>query len=168
MRKGLVLALVCAALAACSPPAAKTEAASAPAATAPEAAPVFPVISDGWAAVTPNGAKVAAGYMTITNPGSEPDTLVSVSSQRSPKVEVHEMKMDGAMMTMAPVKGGLAIPAGGSVTLEPGGLHVMFVGIDAGFIEGEIVPLTLTFAKAGAVPATLTVRKPDSAAPAHH
>jgi len=165
MRKGLIVALVCAALAACSPPAAKTEGA-APA--SPAAAAVAPVISEGWATVTPGGAKVAAGYLKISNPGTAPDTLVSVSSQRAAKVDVHEMKMDGAMMSMAPVTGGLVVPAGGTVAFAPGGLHLMFTDITAPFMEAEIIPVTLTFEKAGVVPATLTVRAPEPAAPPAH
>jgi hypothetical protein len=78
------------------------------------------------------------------------------------------MKMDGAMMSMAPVAGGVEIPAGGAVTFEPGGLHLMFMEITAPFKDAETVPVTLTFEQGGAVEAALTVRKPDAAAASGH
>ncbi len=118
-------------------------------------------VSLPWAAITPTGAKVGAGYLTIANPG-EADKLLGVASPRAKKVEIHEMKMDGAMMSMRPVES-LEIPAGATVTLAPGGYHLMFMDIDAPFAEGQTIPVTLTFEKAGAVDASLTVAK---AAPA--
>ncbi|MBU6374193.1 MAG: copper chaperone PCu(A)C [Alphaproteobacteria bacterium] len=151
-----------AALAACSPPAAKQEAAP-PAAEAPAPA-ATPVVSDAWAPPTMGGSKMAVGYLTIANPGGAPDRLVSIASPKAGKVDVHEMKMDGAMMTMAPVAGGVEIPAGGQVAFAPGGLHLMLADLTGPLAVGDTVPLTLTFEKAGAVEATLTVRARDAAA----
>jgi hypothetical protein len=167
MRSFMIIGLFAAALAACSPPASKTETPAAEIAPAPVAAAV-PAVSDAWAAITPDGAKVGAGYMRIVNPGGVADKLVSVASARAGKVEIHEMKMDGAMMSMAPVAGGVEIPAGGAVTFEPGGLHLMFMEITAPFKDAETVPVTLTFEQGGAVEAALTVRKPDAAAASGH
>lgn len=162
MRIWLTVLGLGAALAACSPPAPKEEAAP-PAAEAPAPA-ATPVVSDAWAPPTMGGSKVAAGYMTISNPGGAPDRLVSAASPKAGKVEVHEMKMDGAMMTMAPVAGGLEIPAGGQVALAPGGLHLMLMDLTGPLAIGDSVPVTLTFEKAGAVETTLTVRAKDAAA----
>lgn len=161
MRNWVMVLGLGAVLAACSPPAAKQDA-TPPAAEAPAPA-ATPVVSDAWAPPTMGGAKVAAGYMTIANPGGAPDRLVSVASAKAAKVEIHEMKMEGAMMTMAPVPGGVEVPAGGQVALAPGGLHLMLMDLSGPLAIGDTVPVTLTFEKAGAVEATLTVRARDAA-----
>jgi len=100
---------------------------------------------------TPPAAKVAGGYLTITNTGSEPDRLVGGSADFAGKVEVHEMKMDGGTMIMRPVKGGLEIPPGGSVELKPGGYHVMFMGLGEQLKAGETLKVKLMFKNAGEV-----------------
>ncbi|WP_367715818.1 copper chaperone PCu(A)C [Nitratireductor sp. GISD-1A_MAKvit] len=97
------------------------------------------------------GQPAGGGYMVIENTGSDDDTLVSLASPRAGKVEIHTMEMNNDVMVMRPVKGGLAIPAGETVTLEPGGLHVMFMQVEKGFREGETIPLTLEFENAGKV-----------------
>ncbi|MBL8536639.1 MAG: copper chaperone PCu(A)C [Hyphomonadaceae bacterium] len=111
-----------------------------------------------WARVSPNGATVAAGYMTISNGTTSDDRLVSASSPRAARVEIHEMTMDGAVMQMRAVEGGLPITAGQSVALEPGGMHLMFMDITAPFVEGESIPVTLTFETSGVVEIALPVR----------
>jgi copper(I)-binding protein len=108
-------------------------------------------IGHPWSRATPNGAKVAGGYLTITNTGSEPDRLVGGSFERAGRFEVHEMKVTDGVMTMRPVEGGLAIGAGETVTLAPGGLHLMFQDLKAGLAEKEKVKGTLVFEKAGTV-----------------
>ncbi len=109
------------------------------------------------ALATPPGAKVAGGYMTITNHGSEADRLLGGSATFAGKVEVHEMKMDGDRMIMRPVEGGLEIPAGGSVELKRGSYHVMFMKLDGAFKEGDRRKVTLVFEKAGEVEVELSV-----------
>ena len=64
-------------------------------------------IGHPWSRATPAGAKVAGGYFTITNNGSTPDRLVSISSDISEKAELHEMGVKDGVMTMRPVTGGL-------------------------------------------------------------
>lgn len=115
------------------------------------------VISEAWARATPPGARVGGGYLTVKNTGSEPDTLVSVASPVSEKTELHLMKTEDGVMTMRPATDGVEIPAGAALTLEPGGYHVMFIRPKAPFVQGETVPLTLTFAKAGAVEVELSI-----------
>lgn len=115
------------------------------------------VVSEPWSRATPPGARVGGGYMTIRNNGTEADTLVSVASTVSEKTELHLMKTEDGVMTMRPAEGGVEIPAGETLTLEPGGYHVMFIRPKAPFKQGESVPLTLTFAKAGAVEVELVV-----------
>jgi len=121
-------------------------------------------VENAWASPTPGGVEVSAGYMTITNAGDSEDRLVSVSSPRAERAEVHEMSMDGGVMRMRAVEGGLVIPAGGQVTLGPGGQHLMFYGVTQPFAEGETIAATLTFAAAGEIDVELPVRR---ATPAH-
>jgi copper(I)-binding protein len=65
------------------------------------------------------------------------------------EVQIHTMNMDGGVMRMRPVEGGLAIPAGGRVVLQPGGLHLMFMELSAPLVAGSTFPVTLRFANAG-------------------
>jgi copper(I)-binding protein len=102
-------------------------------------------------------APVGGGYLTIENTGTETDRLVSVTSPVSPNVQIHEMKMEGEVMKMRALKDGIEIAPGATVELTPGGSHVMFMGIKAAFVEGETVPVTLTFEKAGSVELELPV-----------
>lgn len=144
-------------LAACGQP---QSGAPATEAAAPVAAPNV-AASDAWAAATPNAAQVAAGYLTLTNQGVAEDRLVSVASPRAARVEIHEMAMEGGMMNMRAVAGGLTLPPGAPVALAPGGLHVMFMDITAPFVAGETVPVTLTFATAPPLTLDLPVRARD-------
>ena len=108
-------------------------------------------ISSPWARATPKGASVGGGYMTITNTGAAPDRLVGGSTDIAKSFEVHEMKMDGGVMKMRPVAGGLEIKPGQTVTLDPSGYHVMFVGLKDQLKQGGHFKATLDFAKAGKV-----------------
>ncbi|HZP20529.1 MAG TPA: copper chaperone PCu(A)C [Bauldia sp.] len=110
-----------------------------------------------WARATPPNAPTAGGYLTIANRGAEPDTLVAAASPLAAKGELHVMAMKDGIMTMRPVEGGIEIPGGGSVTLAPDGLHIMFVGPKAPLREGDRFPVSLTFAKAGKVDTFLHV-----------
>jgi copper(I)-binding protein len=107
-------------------------------------------------AMTP-GAEVAGGFMTITNRGSEADRLVKVSTELAGMVQLHEMKMENDVMKMAEIPGGIEIPAGGTVVLKRGGLHVMFMKVKTPFKEGDHVKAVLTFEKAGDVPVEFDV-----------
>lgn len=115
-------------------------------------------ISDPWSRATPKGSSVAAGYMTIKNSGSTPDRLISGSSDVAPKFEVHEMKMEGGIAKMRPVKGGLEIKPGETVELKPGSFHLMFVGLKKPLSAGEQFKATLVFEKAGSVNVDYDVR----------
>lgn len=104
-----------------------------------------------WIRATPGGAKVAGGYVRITNTGTQPDRLVGGSIPGSGHGEVHEMSMEGGVMKMRPVDGGVPIAPGQTLELKPGGYHVMFMGLTKGLKEGEGVDGTLVFEKAGTV-----------------
>jgi len=108
-------------------------------------------LTDLWTRATPPNAPTGAAYLTITNTGDVADRLIGVATPAAAKGEIHEMKVDGGVMTMRPVEGGLEIPAHGSVTLAPGGFHLMFMGLKSPFVEGGKLPVTLTFATAGSV-----------------
>jgi len=108
-------------------------------------------ISSPWARATPKGASVGGGYMTITNTGSAPDRLIGGSTDIAKGFEVHEMKMDGGVMKMRPVAGGIEIKPGQTVKLDPSGYHVMFMGLKEQLKKGGHFKATLDFAKAGKV-----------------
>jgi copper(I)-binding protein len=108
-------------------------------------------ISAPWARATPKGASVGGGYMKITNTGTAPDRLIGGSTDISDSFEVHEMKMDGGVMRMRPVAGGLEIKPGQTVTFDPSGYHVMFVDLKKQLVQGERFKATLEFAKAGKI-----------------
>jgi periplasmic copper chaperone A len=109
------------------------------------------VLSGAFTRATLPGAKVGGGYVTITNQSKEADRLVGGSSPAAQRVEVHEMKMDGNVMQMRQLKDGLEIPAGGTAELSPGGTHLMLINLTAPLKEGDMIPVTLEFAKAGKV-----------------
>ncbi|WLA84129.1 copper chaperone PCu(A)C [Bradyrhizobium elkanii] len=88
-------------------------------------------VSQAWTRATPKGAKVAGGYLTVENRGTHADRLLSAESAAAGKVEIHSMTMQDGIMTMRPLEDGLAIPSDGTVTLAPGGDHIMFIGLTA-------------------------------------
>ena len=81
---------------------------------------------------------MGAGYLLITNNGTADDTLVSASSPVAGVTQIHEMKMEGDVMKMNEVPGGVVIPAGDWVILEPGGLHIMFMDLKEPLVEGTM------------------------------
>ncbi len=119
-------------------------------------------ITSAWARATLPSQPAAAGFMAIENKGAEADRLVSVSSPAAPMTEVHNMEMENDVMKMTELVDGLEIPAGGKVELKPGGSHIMFMDLKAGFKEGETVKLTLKFEKAGEVEINLPVLPADT------
>ena len=124
-------------------------------------------IAQPWARATPPSAPAGGGFFTVTNTGSTPDRLVSVRSPAADIVQIHEMKMDGSVMRMREVEKGLEIPAGKSVTLAPGGYHLMMMGLKGPLKQGTQVPVTLVFEKAGAVDVELNVEGLGATQPTH-
>ncbi|PWJ21085.1 copper chaperone PCu(A)C [Jannaschia seohaensis] len=102
---------------------------------------------------TPPNAPVAGGFLTIENRGDSDDTLIaaSVAGDFVARVELHEMRMSEGVMSMSEVEGGIPVPAGETVTLAPGGLHLMLMGLTAPLTAGEAHEVTLTFAESGEV-----------------
>jgi copper(I)-binding protein len=105
-------------------------------------------IENAWTRATPPGAETAAGYLTIRNRSSSPDHLLRAASPLAARVETHLHLHDGDVMRMRQVKG-YDIPARGSLELKPGVAHLMFVDIKRPFKEGEKIPVTLRFERAG-------------------
>jgi periplasmic copper chaperone A len=115
------------------------------------------VLDHAWARATPAGAKVGVGYLTIENKGATPDKLMDGTSRAAGKVEVHETTMSNGVATMRPVKGGLSIPPGQSITLAPGGYHLMMTELKGPLKKGDKLVVTLVFEKAGEAKATFDV-----------
>lgn len=113
-------------------------------------------ISAAYARAMLPGAKVGGGYLSITNVGTA-DRLVGATSDRAPSVQIHEMKMEGGIMIMREIKGGVPVPAKGVLELKPGGYHLMFMNVSNPFKQGETIHTVLTFEKAGSVEVALTV-----------
>lgn len=113
-------------------------------------------LSGGFSRATPPGAPVAGGFLTIANGGDE-DRLVAAHADFAGRTEIHEMAMEGEVMRMRELPDGLAIPAGATVELKPGGYHLMFMELKQPLVEGETVNVTLSFEKAGEVSLPLAV-----------
>src|ERR1700755_56553 len=123
------------------------------------------VISQAWTRAPPGGAKIGGGFVTIENKGTAPDKLIGASSDGAGKIEVHEMSMDNGVMKMRPVEGGLTIDPGKSVKLAPGGYHLMMMDLKSPLKQGDKLPATLQFEKAGKVAVTLDVQGVGASAP---
>lgn len=108
-------------------------------------------IGHPWSRATPSTAPSAGGFLTLANKGDAPDRLISIQSPAAKQAELHEMKMDGAVMRMRELENGVALAPGQTVELKPGGYHVMFIDLKAPFVKGQKVPATLVFEKAGKV-----------------
>jgi len=129
------------------------------------------VITQAWTRATPNGAKIGGGYLTIENKGSTRDRLVGGSADVAGKIEVHEMAMKDGVMKMRPLDNGLTIDPGKTVKLAPGGYHLMMFDLKSPLKQGDTLPITLKFEKAGEVKVSLAVQgigaqAPGNAAPA--
>ena len=115
--------------------------------------------SDAWGRSSPMMAQTGAMYVVIENQGNESDRLIGAASDAAKTVEVHESYMEGDMMKMRPVEGGLEIPAGGTVELKPGGYHIMLIDQVSPLEVGTKIKVTLKFEKAGDVPLEVEIRE---------
>jgi copper(I)-binding protein len=117
-------------------------------------------VKDAWARTSVQGQKATGAFMKIT--AKDDAKLVSVTSPAAGVSEVHEMKMDGDIMKMRAVQGGLDLPAGKTVELKPGGYHVMLMDLKAALPKDSTVPLTLVFKDAKGVESKLELKVPVS------
>lgn len=126
-------------------------------------------IDHPWARATPKGAKIGAGYMTITNRGAAPDRLISGSTPVATRLVIHKMTMDNDIMQMRPLVQGLEINPGATVDLTAESLHVMFEGLKQPLQQGQRIKANLVFERAGTIEVEYLVEGMDgkSAVPDH-
>jgi len=105
-------------------------------------------IQHPWARATAATAKAGALYLTVANAGAEADRLLGVEAEVAARCELHLSGTSGDVMTMQMVDQ-VEVPAGGSVSLDPMGYHLMITGMNQPFVEGQCVEMTLHFATAG-------------------
>jgi len=113
-------------------------------------------ITNAWARATPGGAENGAAYVTIES--ATPDRLAGVETPVAKKAELHEMKTENGIAKMRPL-GPIDLPAGQPVTLKPGGMHIMLMGLKQQLRPGQSFPLTLHFARAGDREVSVAVEK---------
>jgi hypothetical protein len=102
---------------------------------------------------------VSAAYMVIKNSGGVADRLIRAESDAAQAVELHISEVVDGVMKMHPVDG-IDVPANGQAVLEPGGLHIMLIGLKEDLAAGDTVTLTLVFEKTGEMTVTAEVRAP--------
>lgn len=113
-------------------------------------------VSHPWARATPGGATIAAAYVTIAAKDEAGDTLIGASTPAAGRVEIHTHTMEDGVMKMRRIEK-LAVPGGGMTLLKPSGDHIMLFELKAPLKEGDLLPLTLVFEKAGEVKVEATV-----------
>jgi len=119
-------------------------------------------VRDAWARATPGKADIGAAYLTLESPTD--DRLTGLSTPVASTAQVHTMTMEGGVMKMNRVAA-LDLPAGQPVKLEPGGMHIMLIGLTDKLRPGQSFPLTLSFEKAGKREVTVSVEKPGARGP---
>lgn len=126
-------------------------------------------ISDSW--VRSSDMSVSGGmtgmFMEITNPTSGEITLIGGSSD-SGMVEIHETVMGADGMQMQEINGGIEIPAGGTVVLQPGGLHVMIMNLNSDVVAGDEVSVELEFDGHPNVSVTATAKPSEAGDEEYH
>lgn len=115
-------------------------------------------VQDAWVRATVTGQRATGAFMKIT--AKDGAKLIGSTTPAAGVTEVHEMKMDGGVMRMRAVEGGLDLPAGKSVALKPGGFHLMMMDLKGVVAVGGSVPLTLTFKDAKGVQSKLELKVP--------
>jgi len=126
------------------------------------------LVEDPWARASATKlARAGAAYFTLTNLGDASDILVSAASDIAETVEIHEHTLRDGVMRMGPA-GDIALPAGGSVILKPGGLHVMLIGLKYPLKKGNSFDLTLEFANADKITVSVSIGGVADKGPAGH
>jgi copper(I)-binding protein len=121
-----------------------------------------------WARASLGAHQTGAAYMTLVNFGSTADRLIAISTPAAKRAQLHGHSMDDqGVMKMRPVDG-IEVPPKGETTLQPGGLHVMLMGLRAPLKEGESITMTLRFKQAGEIDVTVAILPPAALGPAHH
>jgi len=121
-------------------------------------------IGHPWARATVGGT--GGAFLSVDNTGAQPDRLLRVSTDVAGTAELHTHIKEGDIMRMRPVQA-IDLPAGKKVMLEPGGYHIMLLGLKKPLKEGERFPLTLEFEKAGKITVEIAVDKPGASGGEH-
>jgi copper(I)-binding protein len=131
------------------------------AAPRPESEAAMPTfaLTGAWCRPTPNGARTGACYVTLSSAGRD-DRLVGVTTPAAGVVMIHQMSTEDGVMRMSEMEGGLPLPADATVTLEPGGTHLMLMQLNGPLVRGATVTLTLDFEVAPDVTVEAQVRPP--------
>jgi len=116
------------------------------------------VVEQPWARATPPGAKTGAAYLTVVNNGTTADRLLGATTPLADKVEFHRETEENGVSRMREVPG-VEVKPGAKVTFKPGEMHIMMVGLKQPLKEGQNLPLTLQFEKAGNVAVTASIGK---------
>lgn len=120
-----------------------------------------------WSRASAGQAPNGAAYMTLTNDGESADFLIQAASPVAERVELHTHMMKDGVMEMRPVEE-IQVAPGDPTLLQPGGLHVMLIGLKAPLKKDETFPLTLTFKEAGSVTVEVKVAGPGAMGPDSH
>lgn len=114
-------------------------------------------IADAWARETVAGQTSTAAYLTISNRGTADDRLLSVAASEPAMATIHATDSSGGISRMRELSTGLAVPAGSTIELKPGGTHVMIMGLGAPLRRGDTLMLRLRFEKSGERPVDVRV-----------
>ncbi|MEO6972640.1 MAG: copper chaperone PCu(A)C [Rhodoferax sp.] len=117
-------------------------------------------VKDAWVRTSVQGQTATGAFMKIT--AKDDERLVAVSTPVAGVAEVHQMMLDGDVMKMRAVEGGLALPAGKTVALTPGGYHVMLMDLKAPLVKDSTVPMTLVFKNDKGVQSKVELKVPVS------
>jgi copper(I)-binding protein len=136
--------------------------------TPPGSAAAPSVQVSGWARPTVPGQSVGAAYLTIRNKGAAPDRLLALGSPAATSVSVHQTTNAGGISRMRPV-GPIVIGPGRGLSMAPGGMHVMLMGLKAPLRPAARLPLLLRFERAGIVRTSLPIQMsaPDAGHASH-
>lgn len=120
-----------------------------------------------WARATAVLARTGAVYLTLANQGAELDHLLGVATPRARKARLHSHIVADGIVKMRPVKA-IEISPGDPAVLQPGGFHIMLMGLEAPLEAGTAFPLTLSFERAGAIEVEIRVENAGATGPSHH
>lgn len=118
-----------------------------------------------WSRATPPAAKTGAAYMTLHNSGTAPDRLVAVETPAADGASIHTTVVENNVSSMRAATDGVELPAGGTVTMAPGGTHIMLQGLNKPLVQGEVVSLILVFEQAGRVVVQAPIGPPGAKGP---
>lgn len=125
-------------------------------------------IGHPWTRATAPGTDVAAGFLSVTNTGKQPDVLLGATAEGAKSVMIHQTSEKNGVMSMDAMDQGVTIAPGATVTLQPGGTHLMWMGVAKPLHEGDMISGTLTFKRAGTVPVGFKVEAMGAKVPMEH